>query len=232
MIDSNWIVMTGAPCSGKSTVIQYLKDCGFSVCPEVAQAYIDEQQSRGVKEPWADKEKFQTEIYKRQRTAEAKLISEGKAGNNIFLDRGLPDGIAYFSYHGVPIESIPEAHLLARYKHVFLFERPQTNIQHDIDGEDPKQLVQLIKAEYTYHKIKLHNVPVMGIHERATYILQKSGLGHLTPHLNPECLPASKTLLPLYHHSGYYLRQRSNIKSTDSISNKTGSIPMSKLGNR
>ncbi len=45
---TQWHVITGPPCSGKTAVIDELANRGYQVVPEVAGAYIDSQLSRGV----------------------------------------------------------------------------------------------------------------------------------------------------------------------------------------
>ena len=44
---TNWCVITGAPCSGKTAVIYELKQGGYKVIHEVARAYIDEMLDDG-----------------------------------------------------------------------------------------------------------------------------------------------------------------------------------------
>jgi predicted ATPase len=38
---TNWYVITGAPCSGKTSVIRELEKRGYRVVHEVARAYIE-----------------------------------------------------------------------------------------------------------------------------------------------------------------------------------------------
>ena len=47
-IATNWHVITGAPCSGKTTVIHELEHRGYSVIHEVAQAYIEAKLATGL----------------------------------------------------------------------------------------------------------------------------------------------------------------------------------------
>ena len=39
-VQTNWHVITGAPCSGKSTLIDQLANHGFQTVPESARLYI------------------------------------------------------------------------------------------------------------------------------------------------------------------------------------------------
>ena len=47
MQQTNWHVITGAPCSGKTAVIRELEQLGYPVVHEVARAYIDERLQNG-----------------------------------------------------------------------------------------------------------------------------------------------------------------------------------------
>ena len=48
MRDNNWYVLTGAPCSGKTTLIELLQEKGYQTVPELARVYIDEQLANGL----------------------------------------------------------------------------------------------------------------------------------------------------------------------------------------
>ena len=45
--ETNWYVITGAPSSGKSSVIRELENLGYRVVHEVARAYIEEELKKG-----------------------------------------------------------------------------------------------------------------------------------------------------------------------------------------
>ena len=45
--DTNWYVFTGAPCSGKTSVILALEKDNYRVIHEVARGYIDSQLQKG-----------------------------------------------------------------------------------------------------------------------------------------------------------------------------------------
>ena len=42
-VQTNWHVITGAPCCGKTTLIDQLADKGFQTVPETARQYIEER---------------------------------------------------------------------------------------------------------------------------------------------------------------------------------------------
>lgn len=47
------LILTGAPGSGKTSVLMALQSRGYDVVPEAATAVIAREQARGDDEPWA-----------------------------------------------------------------------------------------------------------------------------------------------------------------------------------
>ena len=46
-VQTNWHVITGGPCSGKTTLVDQLADKGFRTVPETARLYIEKEMARG-----------------------------------------------------------------------------------------------------------------------------------------------------------------------------------------
>ena len=46
-VQTNWHVITGAACSGKTTLIDLLADKGFQTVPETGRQYIEIEMARG-----------------------------------------------------------------------------------------------------------------------------------------------------------------------------------------
>lgn len=46
-VQANWHVITGAPCSGKTTLIGELADKGFQTVPESGRAYVEREVPKG-----------------------------------------------------------------------------------------------------------------------------------------------------------------------------------------
>ena len=82
--------LAGGPSSGKTTLIEALRDAGFSVADEVARAVIqDGFTGDSPKEVIAR----QKEILTRQ------LKLEASVAEDTFFDRGSVDGLAYCQHH-------------------------------------------------------------------------------------------------------------------------------------
>jgi predicted ATPase len=118
---TNWHVITGAPCCGKTTLIDLLAGMGFQTVPEVGRAYIEREKARGrtideIRESEAD---FCWRI--RAMTLERELESPG--GECLFLDRAFPDCITFFRISGLdPNQILPEC-FHNRYASVFVLDR-------------------------------------------------------------------------------------------------------------
>ncbi len=52
MPDTKRFILTGAPGSGKTTIIHALEAQGFAVIPEAATDIIAKEQLKGTLEPW------------------------------------------------------------------------------------------------------------------------------------------------------------------------------------
>lgn len=91
------VVITGAPGTGKSTVLNLLAEKGFLVIPEMARKLIAEQQAIADSEmlPWLDHPSFGLELFKRQ--VEQYHLAKSKI---TFYDRGILDNLAYMHRDG------------------------------------------------------------------------------------------------------------------------------------
>ena len=102
MIQTNWYVITGGPGSGKTTTIDVLAGRGYKTTIEHARHYIDTQHQKGrtIDEIRKNQEEFQLGVLHMQMEQEAQLAPE----ELVFLDRALPDALAYYRYLHLPNE--------------------------------------------------------------------------------------------------------------------------------
>jgi len=87
------IILTGAPGSGKSSILKELEYVyGERIIPEAAEDVIKYLQARGDPEPWKNSD-FQDKILRLQIQRERQVENlEGR----VFIDRGILDGLAYY----------------------------------------------------------------------------------------------------------------------------------------
>ncbi len=169
---NNWFVITGAPSSGKTTVIKLLEQKGYDVVYELARIYIDEEMAKGktIQEIRANELLFQEKILKFKIAYEKKLAKE----KIIFFDRGIPDSDAYYQLQGFGEDKFLKKALAASsYKKVFLFEMIgyEKDYARVESKEQQEQLQKLLKESYEKLNISVIAVPKMPISDRFNFVL-------------------------------------------------------------
>lgn len=169
---NNWYVITGGPCSGKTTILDLLKEKKYKVVYEAARWYIDEEMKKGrtLREIRKDEYKFQKEVLKLKIKIEKSL----PLNKLTFIERGIPDTSAYYS----ELCNITDDKFLKKslkkcnYKKVFLFE--MLNYKKDYARvENSKEAIKLEKAlEKSYSDLgfEVIKVPRMSIEKRISFI--------------------------------------------------------------
>ena len=168
---TNWYVITGAPCSGKTTVINQLEQRGYAVVHEVARAYIDAELAKGktLEQIKADEWAFERYIL----ISKVKLEAQLKRKDIIFFDRAVPDSIAYYRLCGLDPTEPRQLSRAIRYQKIFLFERLKF-LADPVRSEDEKtadRLKYLIEESYQSLGYDLIVVPVGSVEDRTEFIL-------------------------------------------------------------
>jgi len=111
---TEWVVITGAPSSGKSTVLSKLAELGFQCKPELARVIAEENPRLRD-----DEAIFQKTVTLAKHDLEHSLDQQ----HLVFLDRGMPDSITYYRKAGIDPNEALKSCLTHKYKKVFIFER-------------------------------------------------------------------------------------------------------------
>jgi predicted ATPase len=169
---TNWHIITGAPCSGKTTVIKELERRGFRVIHEVARAYIDRQLARGLE---LDRIKADILQFERHILHTKIRIEDSLRGiEPVFFDRGVPDSIAYFNLEGLdPSEPLKHSRM-TRYRRIFFFERFDF-LNDEVRSEDETiaaKLNDLLLEAYAMIGSDIIMVPVMPVEDRTDLVLR------------------------------------------------------------
>jgi predicted ATPase len=169
-----WYVITGPPCSGKSTTVELLAQRGFRVRSEIARAYVNEEISKGrkIEEIRSDMPRFQCEVLRRALASEEALPRD----EVIYFDRGIPDSLAYFLLHGISPEPYMRRISSSKYRKVFYLD-PLDNYMADYArieslGERD-QLARLLWKAYSDLEFCIERVPALPRLERIEYILAR-----------------------------------------------------------
>ena len=173
MKQTNWHVITGAPCAGKTAVIRELERRGYAVVHEVARTYIDAQINKGrdLRQIKADLPAFEGYILKTKARIEAGLDPD----TIVFLDRAVPDSIAYFQLAGLDPAEPFDCSSTFRYKEIFIFDR--IGFKNDpVRTEDDRIAADLdCLLESAYRKLGYRpvRVPLLPVGARVDFVLKR-----------------------------------------------------------
>ena len=170
---TNWYVITGGPSSGKTTTVNLLATRGYKTTVEHARHYIETQQISGktVEEIKKNQIIFQHNVLDMQVAQEQALSPD----ETIFLDRAIPDALAYYRFLGLPEDKkIHEAMRKVSYKKVFILD-PLPLVQDSVRTEDEsaqQSIHRLLTEVYESLPFPVVRVPVLPAEERVDFILK------------------------------------------------------------
>ena len=150
---------------------------GYQTTIELARHYIDLQRMNGrsVDEIRSNQRQFQHKVLNLQIDLERRLVPH----ELVFLDRGLPDELAYYKYFNLPPdEKLVEYLEHASYKKIYIMDLLPLCADYarteDVDAQ--KALHQLIIDTYNQRSEPVVMVPVLPPKERVQFILDDLGL--------------------------------------------------------
>lgn len=171
MSKTNWYVITGAPCSGKTTLLKELEKLGYRVVHEVARACIEMQmeQGRTLEEIRSDNRAFENLVLNTKIAIEAKLPED----DLIIFDRAIPDSIAYFEIAGLDTKEVIEKSPCNRYRKVFLLDRLHFHRDHARieDLKVAERLDRALEESYRMLGYEVTRIGVMSVQDRLRLII-------------------------------------------------------------
>ena len=181
---ARFIVISGGPGSGKTSLIEYLGSLGYATVPEAAIQIIEElNRQHGIPGQIAFRYEHPIEFFhliiRRQAALEAACVAA--KGSLVFCDRGRPDALAYAELYDLPIDAELQSHAQSQqYHRVFLLdtlshfpERPDTG--RTSDRSRSLRLFDLLDAAYRTQGYTPFRVPELPIVDRARLVLTELG---------------------------------------------------------
>ena len=169
---TKWIVITGAPSAGKTTILQELNIRGFKTSPDISREHLEYLLSlNGDKfDIRRDEAAVQQEILWKMLLAESRLpVSE-----TIFLEYALPDNLPFWDVGNIPLTGdVWRAAVRFRYRHILIFDSLPFVDDNIRTGSDAKQsqIIEKQKMYYSALGYQWVSVPVAPIKERASIVL-------------------------------------------------------------
>ena len=175
----NRIVITGAPGTGKTSLINVLKIKGYKCYDEYSRKIIEEGKKIGIKNFFLEKPKlFSYKIIKgREKQYKESLSVKKSIGNLIFFDRGIYDVYAYL--HSLNKSYVfPEKKPQFDYHKIFILKPWKSIYKNDSERIEKfnfsLKIDKSIRHTYKKYGFKLINVPKTTVKERIKFILEKS----------------------------------------------------------
>lgn len=173
------IILTGAPGTGKTSLLAYLRSLGYSGVDESARAILEEQlKVDGPALPAKSPERFVEAMLERKIED---FESSKESVSPIFFDRGIPDLIAYAVRFGVCPERAKEASRAHLYnKKVFILPVWKEIFVNDslrkLSFEQSEEFHDSILEAYQHAGYDLIETPRRSIAARADFILKELDL--------------------------------------------------------
>ena len=171
------VLIIGGPGTGKSTTIEALTKKGYCCYPEISRQVTLEAKEKGIDQLFLTNPLLFSEMLLNGRLQQFENALEEKH-DMVFLDRGLPDILAYMDFIGddYPDRFVALCHE-KKYSKIFVF--PPWEAIYESDNEryenfDQAQKIHIFLVN-TYKKFgyDLIDVPLDSVENRISFILDK-----------------------------------------------------------
>jgi len=181
-----WVVLTGASCAGKTTLIDALQHGGFETAPEAARSYVEAEKTKGrtFLEVRRDDHEFRKIVLAHTIAAEVERL-DAFARQLIFLDRSVVDSISVFRAAGLnPHAVLP---FVKSYRYAMVFHCNMLPFVDDgsriLDERRRSFLDVALELDYRALGYQPIRVPFGSVAERLEFLLKKCA--HLMPTASP-----------------------------------------------
>ena len=170
-IQTNWHVLTGAICCGKTTLIDMLDDMGFQTLPETSRLYLEREVAKGRKL----EEIFTSTVDERALTEMQRIAEHSLEAQLVtFIDRALPDYLWFWRLLEMDPNELLAQCFHFRYRSVFILD--QLPLQLDRvrldNGAYTHLLDEWLTRDYDALGYEVVRVPVLPPKERVAFVLE------------------------------------------------------------
>ena len=170
---TNWYVITGGPSSGKTTTVNLLKERGYITTFEHARHYLDTQRLKGrtIEDVRKKQREFQLGVLDMQIEQENEISPDVQ----VFLDRAIPDALAYYRFLNLPEdEKLTKVLRTVSYKKVFILDCLPLikDYARTEDVAAQRKIHALLVEVYESLGFPIVQVPVLPPEERVDFILK------------------------------------------------------------
>ena len=173
-MDKKIILLIGGPSSGKTTLINHLEAEGYICYPEISREITLNARNEGVDHLFLENPMLFSE-----RLLEGRIKQYENAtteGKHVFIDRGIPDVLAYMDFIG---DTYPDAFIAAcetyKYDKVFLLPPWEEIYVSDAERyesyEEATKIHDYLVATYKKFGYDLHEVPKTSVAARFQFII-------------------------------------------------------------
>ncbi len=175
MIKTSKIVVSGGPGSGKTTIINSLKNLGYFCYDEISRDLIEKGKKNGCQNLFIERPlKFSKILWKRREEQYKNSIIQKKY-DIVFFDRSLVDITSYLEFIGKRNLNLEKRIVNYNYDVVFLIKPTKKFYRKDFsryeDFNESLIIHSILKKNYQKH-FKTIKVPFKNISKRLNFIIE------------------------------------------------------------
>lgn len=174
-VEKKKIVITGGPGTGKTSIIDALKDRDFYCLPEISRQVTLEARKMGIEQLFLTDPLLFSRKLLEGRVKQFENAKDGP-GTWVFFDRGIPDTVAYMDYIGDQYPPIFEEYCKQMvYDQIFIlppWEEIYISDNERYENYDQALMIhEHLKQTYLRYGYELFEVPTGTVNERTDFIL-------------------------------------------------------------